>query len=255
MIFSLKHKNMPMDIYNNTFKKIVLSITNVALDVINYKKINFSKLQYIVKLDPRHNLPKSNKWTTNQKEEGSVLFIDMSGSVWNKLRDTPKYWQLNILLLHTRNKEIVKICKGKVSKTIGDCVMVYFSGENHKENAYLCAISLLETFSLIRRDHAIDPDNSLFKFPVTMGMAYGDLFFLGKNDPYGLAVDMAARLQSLANDGELLLYKDSYDSLDHEMKTFLKSYEPKLDTVDVKTFNEVEVYRITDKRNNEFNSN
>ncbi|MCH9028148.1 MAG: hypothetical protein IH819_00715 [Bacteroidetes bacterium] len=165
----------------------------------------------------------------------------MSGSVWNKLFDDPMVWRISIGVLHNRAKDIISICKGRVSKTIGDCVMAYFLGKNHKENAYLCAISLLETFFLLKRCYEINGDTTMFRFPITVGVSSGPFFFLKRKDPFGLPVDLAARFQGLANAGEIVMFKDSFYVEDKDIAYMTKAYERKQELLEVKTFGKVEV--------------
>lgn len=180
----------------------------------------------------------------SEEKEGTILFVDMPGSVWNKFADHSEVWSLNIRTLHHRAAKIIRICNGTVSKTIGDCVMAYFLGESHRENACLCAISLLETFFLLKRSYDMDGDGTLFRFPVTMGVASGPLLFLKRRDPYGLAVDLAARLQGCAAPGEAVIFADSYQIKSKEIVSLTEAYKGKSEVVNVKSFGEVAVVRI-----------
>jgi class 3 adenylate cyclase len=194
-------------------------------------------------------LPEWISYFLRKEREGTILFVDMSGSVWNKLADESAMWSLNIRTLHHRADKIIRLCRGRTSKTIGDCVMAYFLGEQHREDACLCAISLLETFFLLKRSYDIDGDSTVFRFPITIGVASGPLLFLKKKDPYGLAVDLAARLQRLAAPGEIVMFKDSHKIETEEVVYLTKAYQGKPEVLKIKTFGDVDVIRIATPRN------
>ena len=189
-------------------------------------------------------LPQWIGYFTRREKEGTILFVDMSDSVWNKFADHLEAWSLNIRTLHHRASKIIHICNGTVSKTIGDCVMAYFLGEGHRENACLCAMSLLEPFFLLKRSYDLDGLDTLFRFPVTLGVASGPLLFLKQRDPYGLAVDLAARLQGCASPGEAVVFADSYQIKNKEIASLTEAYKGKSEVVNVKSFGEVAIVRI-----------
>jgi class 3 adenylate cyclase len=137
--------------------------------------------------------------------DASILFIDMSASVWSK-NDDPMFWQENVYTIHSRSSRIIRACDGKVSKFIGDSVMAVFTGERNEENAIWCAAALLETFGLLRDYFEPDMDSTLWRFPVTVGVASGPVYFLYRGDPFGFAVDLAARLQGAATPGAGLVF-------------------------------------------------
>ena len=222
------------------------------------RPINYSKLMRVINTDPQNGpsfffsclLPEWLRFFAGKEKEGTILFVDMSGSVWNKLYDESAIWSVNICTLHHRAGKIIRLCRGRISKTIGDCVMAYFLGERHREDACLCAISLLETFFLLKRNYDMDGDSTMFRFPITIGVASGPLLFLKMKDPYGLAVDLAARLQGFAAPGEIVMFKNSYKIESEEIVHLTKAYQGKSEVLDVKTFGEVDVIRIATPNNN-----
>ena len=212
--------------------------------------INKGKLSWIVNSNPLNNpfyvfrrLVKIPIFEPKSKDI-SVLFIDMARSVVMKM-DYDEIWQANIHLLHERSKKIIKCCNGKISKTIGDCVMAYFCGPYHEQNAMWATFGLLETFRLLREFFQPDMDCSLFCFSVTIGMASGPAFFLYKNDPYGLPVDLAARLQGVAEPGSGVIFAQTLNSVKNtevynEIRKFIKEKE----VIEIKSFGEVLINRF-----------
>jgi len=187
------------------------------------------------------------KWFRPQSVSASILFVDMAASSRLKLIENIKdVWIDNIYTLHDVASRIIHESHGKVSKTIGDCVMAYFVEANHSQDAVKCAALLLDEFE--RRFHsALDRewDSTLGKFEVTIGVSSGEVFFLYPNDPYGPAVDLAARLQGVAKPGTAVILRetvegmmdgDSYDQL----STWLKAPE----TILIRGFGNMEITRL-----------
>lgn len=144
----------------------------------------------------------------------AILFVDMSASTWLKLADDRWIWTQNIYTLHARARKIIEKCKGNVAKTIGDCVMAYFTGERHEENAVACAGILLDSFeSLYNYFEGID--STLLQFQITVGVSSGEVFFLYRNDPYGTPVDLAAKIQGLANHGTAVFTAWTIQNIKH----------------------------------------
>jgi len=183
-------------------------------------------------------------WFSPKPVPASIMFIDMSSSVLAKA-DHDEMWQENIYTLHSRASRIIRTCHGRISKFIGDCVMAYFTGEDHEQHALWCAAALVETFGLLRQFFEPDMDSSLWGFPVTLGLASGPVYFLYRRDPFGLPVDMAARLQGIAQPGTAtILAQTVTDAGTEAAKDPLAKVFGEASTVAVKSFGEVPVVRM-----------
>jgi class 3 adenylate cyclase len=183
-------------------------------------------------------------WFQPKSIDASVLFIDMSASVWAK-SDHEDIWRENIYTLHARASRIIRTCHGTVSKFIGDCVMAFFTGPDHEQHGLWCSAALLETFGLLREFFEHDMDSTLWRFPVTLGLASGPVYFLYRRDPFGLAVDLAARLQGLASSGTALILAGTVEDAGKvaeqaPLSTFLGDST----IVTVKSFGEVAVVKM-----------
>ena len=185
-------------------------------------------------------------WFAPKTVEASILFIDMSASVWAK-SDYAEMWQENIYTLHSRASRIIRICHGKVSKFIGDCVMAFFTGRDHEQHALWCAAALLETFVALRECFELDGlDSTLWRFPITIGLASGPVYFLYRRDPYGLAVDLAARLQSVAEPSTaVILVGTAEEAVKAPTNTPLPALLSKPEIVTIKSFDDVAVVRMS----------
>jgi class 3 adenylate cyclase len=184
-------------------------------------------------------------WFTPKPIEASVLFIDMSASVWSKM-DHPMIWQENIYTLHERATRIIRTCKGRVSKFIGDCVMATFTGQNHDEHALWCAAALLETFGLLREFFEPDMDSTLWRFPVTIGVTSGPVYFLYWRDAFGLPVDLAARLQGAAKPSTALIHELTVKNAGKAVEESpLIAFIGERSTVTVKSFGEVGIIQMS----------
>jgi len=176
--------------------------------------------------------------------DAAVLFVDMSASAWLKVSDETWIWQRNIYTLHRRATKIVRANNGKVSKTIGDCVMAYFLGPRRDADAVLCAAQLLDSFQHLY-EHFYGIDSTLWQFKVTAGVTSGQVYFLYPRDPYGPPVDLASRLQSVAEPGSAAIAAWTYQrafQIDRELR--ITEGIAREDTVSVKGFGEVKIVRM-----------
>jgi class 3 adenylate cyclase len=139
---------------------------------------------------------------------------------------------------------IVRANNGRVSKTIGDCVMAYFLGPRHHADAVLCAGELLDSFQRLY-EYFYGIDSTLWQFKVTAGVCSGQVYFLYPRDPYGPPVDLAARLQSVAEPGCAAIAAWTYERAFQVDSSLRVSEEvAREDTVSLKGFGEVKIVRI-----------
>lgn len=166
------------------------------------------------------------KWTPKAKIT-TVVFIDMCNSTSLKL-DYDEIWQENLLYLHSKTKKFLNLFSGKYSKNLGDGILCYFDGKEQLANAFQFSFALLEHHRLVCQDLKMNgADSSLFYFNVKVGLAQGETYFLYKNDPFGLAVDLASRITNFAIKGRLyfpqeiwMKFKD--ETLKEELNPFLE---------------------------------
>ena len=197
------------------------------------------------------NMPRPSRASVRSKAvPASILFVDMAASSFLKLVDDVWIWQENIYTLHTRASNIVCECNGTVSKTIGDSVMAFFSGPKHEEDVLWSALALLCSFENLYEYFHIDASDTLWQFRITLGVASGDVYFLYRNDPYGPAVDLAARLQATASGGTGLLYSGTVKRIEGtELHRELAAYLGPEEVVSTKGFGDVPVLRMTPSPN------
>ena len=139
----------------------------------------------------------------------AIMFTDMVGFS-KKMSQNEKE---ALLLLEIHNNIILNqigIFKGNVIKTIGDAFLSNFESV---ENAVLCAIAIQQDFynhNKVKKDKKIE---------VRIGIHIGDIIFT-KDDVFGNGVNIASRIESLAEANEILLSGQVYsmikDKLDLE---------------------------------------
>ena len=173
----------------------------------------------------------------------STLFVDMCASSWLK-GDDLWIWQRNIYTLHARASKIVRNCKGTISKTIGDCVMAYFVGAQHEQNAVTCAAAILDSFKHLY-NYFWGIDSTLWQFQVTVGVSSGDVYFLYRKDPYGPPVDLAARVQSHARPGTAVFLAETIDRIKGtELYDEIREHLEPVESVFAKGFGEIDIVRM-----------
>lgn len=175
----------------------------------------------------------------------TVVFVDMCSSLLLKI-DHSEVWQENIFYLQEKAKKVLKLCNGKFSKNIGDCVLCYFVGENQIDNSFKFVYSMLEHFRLLNDNLKMDSDTSLFTFKISIGMASGEVYFLYPNDPFGITVDLAARLQG-KSEAQQACFPSTLANLvkDEKLQKFYKKSITEDVKVDVKPFGEFQMDIMT----------
>jgi len=154
----------------------------------------------------------------------SILFADIGGS-------TSLYEQVGDTQAHHLIKQSLKIMEnaitdngGQLLRTVGDAALASFT---HCDQAYKAAVSIQESHI-----HC--------ELNVRIGFHYGPVI-PDEGDIYGNAVNIAARVSSLANLGEITTTEAAVE----EMSAELQQFSSLLDFINVKGISEpLPVYRL-----------
>lgn len=180
--------------------------------------------------------------------EVSVLFSDIRG--FTPIVENGSPWDIAAFLndfYFTPMGEIAYKYNGTVDKHIGDAIMILFgvpiSYDDDVQRAIKTAVAMQKEAVKID-DHLLK--NGVFRLGIGIGISTGNVFsgVLGslRKKEYtsvGMAVNVAARLQNLANPGEILICERTY----RKMECNLDAEE--LGPVAVKGLkNPINVYRI-----------
>jgi len=137
-----------------------------------------------------------------------VMFADLCNSTAIK----EKQGFIEGLYLTKMHNQIVTnaICSrnGKIVKYIGDCVMARFDYSEEPEvnaDAILCAVGAMETIFEHNKRYRKGAE---FQIESKIGIAVGRTIDFYGNDPQGSCVDLAARIQSEAKPGQILISKE-----------------------------------------------
>jgi class 3 adenylate cyclase len=156
---------------------------------------------------------KIQRYLEKKAEQTAILFADMADSTRYKAERS-----IYAGLAKTRDhnltiSEIIKNNRGRVVKWIGDAVMGRFDlipGGADPHDAINAAISIQEEFSGRNRRLAAD----LEKFRTRIGIGVGPTANFLEDDPQGLAVDEAARIQALCKPEQILIHENLKDMAD-----------------------------------------
>ncbi len=162
--------------------------------------------------------------TANENIEGTVMFIDIckftsiseKESADTVVTALNRYFDLMV-------KEIIEQ-GGQIDKFIGDAIMALYVGENHLERAIESAIDIQEKVKAIEEPIEGKPEYSL---EVSIGINDGEMVSgnIGsvslKRLDYtviGDTVNLAARLETAANPGQILITKSAMEKVGVQFK-------------------------------------
>ena len=161
----------------------------------------------------------------------AIMFTDIKGFS-GKMQ---KSESATMLLLEIHNRivsESVERHAGTVVKTIGDAFLVKFDSV---VSAVECAVEVQAALHEYNKDRA---DND--KILVRIGIHFGEIF-VTESDVFGNGVNIASRIQSIADPGGLFISESAFD----QVKSKTEIHAHNLGVVELKNIREkIRVYRI-----------
>ncbi|WKK66645.1 response regulator [Lutimonas zeaxanthinifaciens] len=159
----------------------------------------------------------------NESVEGTVVFIDICGFTRiSEKEPADKVVKMLNAYFDIMVKEIIKQ-DGNVDKFLGDAVMAFFSGDFHLDRAIEACVDIRTAIE--NADIGIGIES--FKPEVSIGINSGDMVWgnIGSSTlkrldhtVIGDAVNLAARLQSAAQNGQILITEESYEKVKESFK-------------------------------------
>lgn len=180
----------------------------------------------------------------NEQMEGTVAFIDICGFTQISETQSPdkvvemlnKYFDIMV-------NEIIQE-EGIIDKFIGDAVMATFKGEYHLDRAVDCCIAIRDSFQNLEEE----AKDGIFNPQVSIGINSGEMIWgnIGSTSlkrldytVIGDVVNIAARLQSLAGESQILINDSCYEKVKesftckHVGKLSLKNKRRPIDAYEV----------------------
>ena len=161
-----------------------------------------------------------NQWMKGSKEEATVLFVDIRGFTTIAEEKEPET-VVELLNDHfTRITDIVIRHGGHLNKFVGDEVMAVFGtpapNAQHAEAAVRATLDIQEEMARLGREKEMGD----VSFQVGIGVNSGEIVAGNLGSPkrmeytvIGDNVNIAARLTSIAKGGEILISKQTYESI------------------------------------------
>jgi adenylate cyclase len=193
----------------------------MAEDLVLKEKIKDSFGQYVTPeiVDMILENP-DNEWMKGSKVEATVLFVDIRGFTAIAEEKEPET-VVELLNDHfTRVTDIVIRYGGHLNKFVGDEVMAVFGtpapNPEHAEAAVRAALDIRKEMARLGRDKEMGD----LSFQVGTGINSGEIVAGNLGSPkrmeytvIGDNVNVASRLTSLAKGGEILISKQTYESI------------------------------------------
>ena len=137
--------------------------------------------------------------------ETIILFADLCNST--EIKEKQGYFE-GLYLTRIHNEIVTDILYqmgGKLVKYIGDCVMARFDYKAAKEIDAASINTAIRINEALERHNKEYRKNAAFRLETKIGISVGQVIDFYGGDPQGLCVDLAARLQSLAKSGQVLV--------------------------------------------------
>lgn len=180
----------------------------------------------------------------NEMIDGTVIFVDICG--FTAISESQPANKVVEMLNRYFDIMVAAIIKedGIIDKFIGDAVMAVFKGEYHIDRALDASIAIRNSF---RKEESVLEEN-IFHPQISIGINSGEMVWGNIGSPtlkrldytvIGDTVNVAARIQSVASKGQILISKASYDlvkesfSCQHVDKLNLKNKKEPLDVYEV----------------------
>lgn len=206
---------------NDELGDLGLAFNKMAEDLALKEKIKESFGQYVTPeiVDLILENP-DNQWMKGSKEEATVLFVDIRGFTRLAEEKEPEA-VVELLNDHfTRITDIVFKYGGHLNKFVGDAAMAVFGtpapNPQHAEAAVRAALDIQKEMARLEREKAIGD----VSFQVGVGVNSGEIVAGNLGSPkrmeytvIGDNVNVASRLTSLAKEGEILISKQTYESV------------------------------------------
>jgi adenylate cyclase len=178
---------------------------------------------------------------TGERKLLTVLFSDIRGFTALSERREPEQVVRILNAIFTLQAECLKTFSGDIDKFVGDAVLAFFEGESAPLNAVRCAVDINKAVDAYNLESGIAD-----KIHLGIGIATGEVILgsIGSQDRrdftvIGSHVNLAARLCSLAKEGEILLAESTYRPVQDRIAA------ERLPPQHVKGFSgEVAVYRL-----------
>lgn len=162
----------------------------------------------------------------------AIMFADMEGyTAYTEREGTEKAAEMIRVFLNKILLPIIKRCKGRLKKRMGDGFMVIF---DDSANAVLSAVEIQKSISAYNKDKIL---------AIRIGINYGEILF-GKGDMLSRAINIASRVSSLAKGGDILITETLYNLAKERVKERTKvQFEP-LGLRDLKGVGKVSIYKV-----------
>ena len=152
-----------------------------------------------------------------ERRLAAILFADVVGYSRLMERDEAQTLALLQVLHHDITEPLAATYNGKIIKFMGDGVMIEFASA---VNAVECAVDMQRR--ACETSAAARPENRLV---LRIGINLGDVM-AANGDIYGDGVNIAARLEHLAEPGGILLSEDAYRHVHNRLKIDLEDIGP-----------------------------
>jgi PAS domain S-box-containing protein len=191
--------------------------------ILTQKNLNSSLRQYVSNATYREALIKSvsNKKTEPEVIDRTILFMDMVGFTAYAEKATPARVIRTLNDLLSLAGEAVRECKGDIDKFIGDSLVAVFKDPNHAVQAALQIRNGL--FELNDRREAKGKKPIEVRIGINTGrLIRGEIGSLHRKEltVIGDVVNTAARVQTKAEPGEILITQATYDLIKSKRDCF-----------------------------------
>ncbi len=150
---------------------------------------------------------------TEERRLITIFFADIVGSTALAERLDPEEWRQAVATVHATLGTVIQQHQGTVAQYLGDGILALFgaraAGEHDPENAIRAALDAQTAAAVLQTPHPLKLRIGIHSGPVVVGDLGSDarMEFTATGD----AMNLAARLQSAAPAGGILISQDTYN--------------------------------------------
>ncbi|MFN2149547.1 MAG: adenylate/guanylate cyclase domain-containing protein, partial [Anaerolineales bacterium] len=210
----------------NPEKAIFCMACGARLKAENAQSVRLRQLQNTAPQGLRRKMQAAREQLSGERKPVTILFTDIVGSTAIAETMDPEDWREVVAGAHRHVSEAIYKYEGTITQLLGDGVYAFFGApithEDDPERAVLAALELQKGIAVYRTELQGAAADLQLRVGINTGeVVIGDI----GNDlhveylAFGDAVNLAARLETAAEPGTILVSRSTHEMISHQFET------------------------------------